>query len=587
MSSLEIAGTGIAASRLESRRPPGCSERRCAPALQGALFGVLLWAFLGTPLQAAKVLIVLDASGSMRAAAGGTSKMDAAKRAVRTTVEAIDSSSVVGLRLYGHRLPSEPKEASCADTELVIPFGPLDRARYVAAVEAAKPLGQTPLAHSLEQAVSDFGALGDEAAAVILVSDGEESCGGDPAAVACAFAERGIDLTVHTVGFDVDAAARAQLQAIAQCTGGEYRDARDAGQLAESLRQLTQAGLLLDKQLDLAGAIRGGNGYPSAVPITPGTYHLDHHQRQDEHDYFTIDVEPGHTLRVSQTSHQTGVVIDGGVFTEGGGTFNLSGAGVHIHGPDRSGRSSDEVTSAGETATASVGVTAGEGGRYYVLIGSSGDVWSHANGGNIHLASPITVELIDQTDAGSGTDAGATDREAVSLAPGEHRAWLQTNADVDVFALAARPGASYTLRVRPDQREARLSATLADEDGVELAKADSPNDGAAVRLEAVGADRAGLLYLTVATANNSSYTRIPTAYALELTADAGAEPAETSRSDAAEDVDGTQDDEDASSPSGRGRLGGALGCVVLPAFLLLGVGALAVVVVVVLKRRKG
>lgn len=86
------------------------------------------------PLTAARVQIVLDVSGSMRASAGDTSRMEAARRAVRATVEAIDSSSNVALRLYGHRLPAEPKEASCRDTELVIPFGPLDRARFIAAI---------------------------------------------------------------------------------------------------------------------------------------------------------------------------------------------------------------------------------------------------------------------------------------------------------------------------------------------------------------------------------------------------------------------------------------------------------------------
>lgn len=119
---------------------------------------------LASPLAAARVEIVLDVSGSMRASAGPMSRMEAAQRAVRTTVETLDSSSNVALRLYGHRLPSEPKGPSCEDTELVIPFGPLDRQRFVSAIDAARPLGQTPLAYSLERAAADFGELGDEPA---------------------------------------------------------------------------------------------------------------------------------------------------------------------------------------------------------------------------------------------------------------------------------------------------------------------------------------------------------------------------------------------------------------------------------------
>ena len=51
-------------------------------------------------------------------------------------------------------------------------------------VARATPRGQTPLTYSLEQAAQDFGATSDEERVIILVSDGEETCGGDPAAAA-------------------------------------------------------------------------------------------------------------------------------------------------------------------------------------------------------------------------------------------------------------------------------------------------------------------------------------------------------------------------------------------------------------------
>lgn len=560
----------------------GLGIRRCS-ALR-VLIALLLVGASAFPVGAARVEIVLDASGSMRGSAGGTSKIEAAKQAVKTTIQALDSSSVVALRLYGHRLPSEPKEPSCEDTELVVSFGPLDRERFVAAVDAARPLGQTPLAYSLEKAAADFGDLGDEPAAVILVSDGEESCGGDPAAVACAFAERGLELTIHTVGFDVDAAARAQLQAIAQCTGGEYHDARNAGELADSLQQATQAGLLVDKQRETLGReIRGGDGFGSAVPITPGTYHLDHHQRTGEFDYFSIEVEPGYGLRVSQVAYEVGVQIRGDTFRERGDTW--SSAGVTLYGSDGEQIDHDHVIRRGERAIAAAVAEAGEGGTRYLAIGHADPTF-----GSIHKSSPFTVEILDLTDAGSGTDAGGTDREPVTIAPGEHRAWLQTNGDRDVFRFDADPAAIYGLRVRPEERNARLEMTITDEDGVELASERAPNDGAAVRIEGVRPERAGGLFVAV----GWSYLLTggaTTAYSLELTEEDGAvpksaeaAPEEAEAIDEATAEEAATDSEDRDDASTSGAIpGGLFTCAALLVLALL--LAIVLVVVVVMRRK--
>jgi hypothetical protein len=478
-----------------------------------ALAGVVL---LAAPLHAARVQIVLDASGSMRAAAAGTSKIDAAKQAVKATIDALDANSIVALRLYGHRRPQEPKAQSCEDTELVIPFGRLDRARFRAAIDAARPLGQTPIAHSLMQAAADFGSNSDEAAAVILVSDGEESCGGDPVAVACEFAKRGLELTIHTVGFDVDTAARAQLQAIAKCTGGEYRDARSASDLGDSLRQLTQAGLLIEKRREtVAGReVRGGDGLASAAPITAGTYLLDHHQRPNEYDYFAVDLAPGQVLRVQQQAYEVGIQIRGNTFEE----YNtLSPAGVTIFAPDQSRIGHQEVLTKGQRAVVVAAATSDSGGKYFVAIGHD-----NTPAGGIHKSSPISIELIDQSDAGTNTDAGQTERAALALAPGRHRAWLHPSpypqTDRDVFTFPAEAGASYGVRVRPDDAHI-LSVVVTDEDGVRLAEGRAPNNGAAVRIEDIRAPRAGRLFLAVEGWLTGSPT--PTlggAYDLELTA---------------------------------------------------------------------
>ena len=56
---------------------------------------------------------------------------------------------------------------------------------------------------------------------------------------ASAIAAKGI--TVHTVGFVVDTAARGQLQAIARATGGSYFDAPVGPELPDTLKSALNA----------------------------------------------------------------------------------------------------------------------------------------------------------------------------------------------------------------------------------------------------------------------------------------------------------------------------------------------------------
>ena len=104
-------------------------------------------------------------------------------------------------------------------------------------VDGAKAQGYTPIAYSLEQATNDFSADAKERV-IVLVSDGKETCKGDPLVAAKVLAGKGI--TVHTVGFVVDTAARGQLQTIARATGGTYFDAPVGPELPDTLKSALQ-----------------------------------------------------------------------------------------------------------------------------------------------------------------------------------------------------------------------------------------------------------------------------------------------------------------------------------------------------------
>ena len=185
------------------------------------------------------VLLILDASGSMNAKLpNGESRMAVAQRAIKGVAGFIPAQAQLSLRMYGAQSAAQQK--NCQDTHLAVPFGAASSAggRITASVEATKAQGYTPIAYSLGQAANDFPADAKERV-IVLVSDGKETCAGDPVLAARALAGKGI--TVHTVGFIVDTAARGQLQAIARATGGTYFDAPVGPELPETLKQALNA----------------------------------------------------------------------------------------------------------------------------------------------------------------------------------------------------------------------------------------------------------------------------------------------------------------------------------------------------------
>jgi hypothetical protein len=185
------------------------------------------------------IALILDASGSMNAKLpNGETRIAVAKRAVKGVATFIPPQAQLSLRMYGAQSPTQQK--NCQDTNVAVPFGPADASSgaITAAVDGVKAQGYTPIAFSLEQAANDFAPDAKERV-IVLVSDGKETCQGDPVVAAKALAVKGI--TVHTVGFVVDTAARGQLQNIARITGGSYFDAPVGPELPDTLKKAFEA----------------------------------------------------------------------------------------------------------------------------------------------------------------------------------------------------------------------------------------------------------------------------------------------------------------------------------------------------------
>ena len=240
---------------------------------------------------------ILDASGSMAAQANGRAKMEVAMAAFESAAGVLDGTNVVaGLRAYGFDTALEhTAEASCPNTELLTEFGRDNAAGMVGAARALSPYGYTPIAGSLAAAGEDLAALDARERLIILISDGEETCGGDPVSVAEELSTSGVNLSAYVVGFDLDDEQEAQMRAIADAGGGRYLDAPDSDGLADALREVVGMTVRRSERVVLKceNPTQGGETVEDAVLLEPGIYTLGELVPRGEYRYYRIETEEG------------------------------------------------------------------------------------------------------------------------------------------------------------------------------------------------------------------------------------------------------------------------------------------------------
>lgn len=229
---------------------------------------VIVAAMLATSpaLTQTSTLLVLDASGSMNAKLpDGQTRIDAARKAVADLVARMDGGTRLGLRAYGHQSSAPQKD--CKDTALLVGFAPTasNRDEVVARTQAIQARGYTPITHALTAAAQDIGQEESAERIVVLVSDGQETCASDPCVAARALAAADARLVIHTIGFGVGAAARTQLQCIANVARGSYFDANSAASLATTLSRAAQTKAVAPKQTNTT--VRVARPVPSRILI--------------------------------------------------------------------------------------------------------------------------------------------------------------------------------------------------------------------------------------------------------------------------------------------------------------------------------
>ncbi len=225
--------------------------------------GELALAATGAPKN---LLIILDTSSSMDESFENSTKIAVAKQVLEDLVKTIPDGTNVALRIFG----------GCNVSQLIVPMGPINRATLSAKIQTIEAGGSTPIAYALEQAKNDFANVSGPDL-ILLVTDGIETCHGNPVKAAENLISSGYNLKIHVVGFDIGEGAlasktRAQLKQIAAVTNGVYFDARNSSELRQALALPTQ---LTYHVYDQAGTeVFTGNINQPAPKLPAGSYRV-------------------------------------------------------------------------------------------------------------------------------------------------------------------------------------------------------------------------------------------------------------------------------------------------------------------------
>lgn len=186
-----------------------------------------------------RILFLLDGSASMYGDWERTIKIRAARALLNELVDSlrINEDLELALRIYGHQYV--PEDRNCTDTKLEVAFGGSTHDEIINKIRELEPKGTTPIAYSLLQAAQDFPETSDYRNIIIIITDGVESCGGDPCKISIELQKKGVFLKPFVIGLNMDEDYQSQFG----CTG-KYFDARKIKDFRKALNIALQQSLL-------------------------------------------------------------------------------------------------------------------------------------------------------------------------------------------------------------------------------------------------------------------------------------------------------------------------------------------------------
>ena len=264
------ASAFAAPALMPSVAPERPSWRRHAPMLALALaLAVLICAAarpqrtVAVPVERASIVLATDVSGSMTATDVKPNRLVAIKRAVRRFTEQTPARVRLGILAFNHR----PRLLQSPTT---------DRDAIDAAIDSLEVSGGTAVGDAIDAAKAAVRGPGRRRtpAAIVLLSDGASTSGGDP--MGAARSARRARVPVYTVTLGTDAGTITvprpgggeqvrpvppdpnSLERIARASGGEAFTAETASGLSSVYEKLGSQLAHRDEQRQITSAFAGG-----------------------------------------------------------------------------------------------------------------------------------------------------------------------------------------------------------------------------------------------------------------------------------------------------------------------------------------
>lgn len=184
-------------------------------------------------------VIVFDASGSMV----GTNfngiavpRIAKVREAIHRVLPQISAYRNLGLVVYG----PGPQQQACRNVEIKLAPSPHAGARIIAEIDRLQPDGETPLTSAVREA-AEMLRHRERPATIVLLTDGEENCGGAPCTLAESLKAESPLVTVHVIGFrEADKLGRLDgfaPRCLADVTGGTYTLTETTDELVAALQK--------------------------------------------------------------------------------------------------------------------------------------------------------------------------------------------------------------------------------------------------------------------------------------------------------------------------------------------------------------
>ena len=164
-----------------------------------------------------RILFVLDVSGSMKEKWGEKTKYETAKELLYKIIDSVEKKNPnveFGVRAFGYQFPKSDR--NCKDSKLLISFAKNNAEKIKVALEKISPQGMTPIAYSLAQATNDFPADEKSLNSIIIITDGNENCDGNPCAASQKLLDKRISLRPFIVGLNGGESFVERLKCIGQ-----------------------------------------------------------------------------------------------------------------------------------------------------------------------------------------------------------------------------------------------------------------------------------------------------------------------------------------------------------------------------------